>query len=322
MKTQRHSLYMRWLLKKINQFFNRRGTESLPVTFDWRRIYVLPSKPGLFFATIWFLMMMAGLNFNNNMSLMLVFLLFGLAQVLLYRTFFNLRNLRLEQVTAQPAFLGEDINLKITVGSNDQKWQIFAVLDNTETVSNIPDQTAQLTLPCPSIHRGWQAIPRLKFFTRYPIGLFTVWAYCIPDAKALVYPKPEIPCPDYPHHGGADGQQTIPIKGDELSSIRDYRQGDPIRDIAWKKSAQSDQTWVKEFNQVRGKNLLFDYTQMDHGSLEFKLSRMTAWVLHAEHQQAEYQLVLPGFDSGMSSGQAHQHRCLQALALYQPGNQS
>ncbi|MCB1582932.1 MAG: DUF58 domain-containing protein [Xanthomonadales bacterium] len=308
--------------RKLNQFINRRGKESLPVTFDWRRIYVLPSKPGLFFAIIWFLMMMAGLNFNNNMSLMLVFLLFGLAQVLLYRTFFNLRNLRLEMVTAQPVFLGEDIHLKVTVGSNDPKWQICATTGKTETIENIPDQTTQLTLPSPSIHRGWQTTPRLKFFTRYPIGLFTVWAYCIPDAKALVYPRPEVPCPDFPDHGGADGQQTIAVKGDELSSIRDYRQGDPIRDIAWKKSAQSNQTWVKEFNQVRGKNLLFDLTQMDHDSLEFKLSRMTAWVLQAEKQQAEYQLVLPGFDSGMSSGQTHQYHCLQALALYQPGTSS
>ena len=74
---------MNWLKRGIEKLINRRGRESLPVRFNWRRIYVLPSKPGLFFSLIWFVMLMAALNFNNNMGLMLVFMLFGMAQVML-----------------------------------------------------------------------------------------------------------------------------------------------------------------------------------------------------------------------------------------------
>ncbi|MEZ5470393.1 MAG: DUF58 domain-containing protein [Marinicella sp.] len=304
---------------KLNQFFNRRGREPLPVTFDWRRIYVLPSKPGLFFAIIWLVMMMAGLNFNNNMSLMLVFLLFGLAQVALYQTFFNLRNLTLEHIAARPVFLGEDITLEITAGADNQKWQIQATAESSIDITHISEQTTKFHLTINSFVRGWQTIPRIKFFTRYPLGLFTVWVYCTPQAAVLVYPKPEQPCPEFPQHGGLDGDKTNLFKGDELSSIRAYQQGDPIRDIAWKKSAQSNQIWVKEFNQLQGNTLLFDFAQMNSGNLEFKLSRMTAWVLNAELQQAEYQVLLPGFDSGMSSGQQHKQQCLKALALFSTG---
>src|SRR5690554_2251426 len=96
------------LYKRLkNYFINRRGREELPVRLHWRRLYVLPSKPGLLFFLIGSTMMLAGLNFNNNMSLMLVFLLFGVAQVILYKTFFNLRNVTLEQVHATPVFVGE-----------------------------------------------------------------------------------------------------------------------------------------------------------------------------------------------------------------------
>jgi len=50
------------LLKKVkNYFINRRGREHLPVTLHWRRLYVLPSKPGLFFFLIGSTMMLAGL---------------------------------------------------------------------------------------------------------------------------------------------------------------------------------------------------------------------------------------------------------------------
>ncbi len=304
--------------RKLNQFLNRRGRETLPVVFGWRRIYVLPSKAGLFFALIWFLMMLAGLNFNNNMSLMLVFLLFGLAQVALHKTFFNLRQLRLEQINAEPVMLGEDITLHLQLAADAVKWQIRSENQFSTDVCDIDQQLSELKLLMPSLQRGMQAVDRIKLLTRYPLGLFTVWVYCLPQAAVLVYPKPESPCPDFPTHGGSEGEQSVRIKGEELSGIRTYRQGDPIRDIAWKKTAQSsNQTWVKEFNQTQGKHLLFDYTQLSMNGVEAKLSRMTAWVLAAEQQQIEYQIILPGFDSGMATGERHKHHCLKALALFQ-----
>ncbi len=306
--------------RKLNNFFNRRGRESLPVVFGWRRIYVLPSKAGWFFSVIWFLMMLAGLNFNNNMSLMLVFLLFGLAQVMLHKTFFNLRNLRLQQINAEPVFLGENITLNMSIAADHEKWQIRSENSLSTDVCNITDQWGELKLLMHSKHRGMQAVDRIKFLTRFPLGLFTVWVYCLPQESIMVYPKPTSPCPDFPSHGGLDGEKSTPSKGEELSGIRHYRPGDPIRDIAWKKSAQGNQTWVKEFNQTQGKHLLFDFSQITSGSLENKLSRMTAWVLAAENQQAEYQVLLPGFDSGMSYGDQHKHHCLSALSLFQTPN--
>ena len=304
--------------RQLNKFFNRRGKEKLPVVFGWRRIYVLPSKAGLFFSVIWFLMMLAGLNFNNNMSLMLVFLLFGLAQVVLHKTFFNLRNLRLEQINAEPVFLGENITIHLAIAADHEKWQIRSENQFSTDVCNITQNSSELKLLVPSHHRGMQAVDRVKLLTRFPLGLFTVWVYCLPEAAVLVYPKPESPCPDFPSHGGQEGEKSTRIQGEELSGIRNYRQGDPIRDIAWKKTAQSNQTWVKEFNQTQGKHLLFDFSQLAMGHIEKKLSRMTAWVLAAEQQQVEYRVLLPGFDSGMAAGERHKHHCLQALALYQP----
>ncbi len=316
----KQSSMIRQLFKrKLNQFFNRRGREPLPITFGWRRIYVLPSKPGLFFSVIWFMMMLAGLNFNNNMSLMLVFLLFGLAQVLLHRTFFNLKNIRLEQISAKPVFLGEPATLQIQIGADDEKWQIRTENSLSSDVGNITHQSTQLKLLVTTRVRGWQAIERIKLYTRYPIGLFTVWVYSTPKESILIYPTAETPCPDFPNHGGQEGERVQLQKGDELSGIRDYRQGDPIRDIAWKKSAQSNQTWVKEFHQTQGKNLLFDYSQIPVGHTEFKISRMTAWVLAAELQQCEYQVLLPGYNSGMSAGDVHKHQCLTALAEFKSG---
>lgn len=52
-----------------------RRPESLPVALDRRRIYVLPTRFGLFFAALVFTMLLGALNYNNNPALLLALLL-------------------------------------------------------------------------------------------------------------------------------------------------------------------------------------------------------------------------------------------------------
>lgn len=305
-----------------NYFINRRGRELLPVSLHWRRLYVLPSKPGLFFFLICSIMMLAGLNFNNNMSLMLVFLLFGMAHVILYKTFFNLRNVVVNQVHAAPVFVGERYALRLQLSAPDNRYQIQVEMDDSADTANIINNAGQWQLSSLAEQRGYINVPRLKLLTRYPLGLVTVWAYCQPKSSVLVYPRPEQPCPPFVHHGGVEGPDTSVIQGDEMDDLRDYQSGDPIRDIAWKKSAQGQGTFVKKYHLKQGRELCFDYNQLNLKGIEARLSRLTAWVVVAEKQSLTYQLKLPQFDSGMGMGEKHYHGCLTALALFGQGGES
>lgn len=300
----------------IEKIINRRGVEILPVVFDWRRIYVLPSKPGLFFCVIWIVMLMAALNFNNNMGLMLVFLLFGMAQVMLLQTFFNMRNIQLKRIKVEPVFLGKVAEAQLELCHDQDKWQIMSSSMGDVQTGHVIAGSGLVTFNFLPNKRGYYPLPRVKLLTRYPMGLFTVWVYCKPDVKALVYPKPERPVQPYPSHGGIDGALDLPLKGDELASVREYQIGDPVRDIAWKKTAQSDKTWVKQFEATKGKHMLFDFDQIQLGDMESKLSRLTSWVLQAEHENIDYQLVLPRFTSEMTHGAPQLALCLKKLALF------
>ncbi len=311
------------LFKRLkNYFINRRGREALPVRLHWRRLYVLPSKPGLFFFLIGSTMMLAGLNFNNNMSLMLVFLLFGLAQVILYKTFFNLKNVVIDQVHAAPVFAGERYTLRLQLLAPTDRYQIQVKMDESVDTANILHQSGQWQLAADAEQRGYQPLPRLKLLTRYPLGLVTVWAYCQPKATVLVYPRPEQPCPPFAHHGGVEGPDSSVVQGDEMDDLRDYQSGDPIRDIAWKKSAQGQGTYVKKYHLTQGRELCFDYHQLSFKDMEARLSRLAAWVVAAEKQSLTYQLKIPQFDSGMGRGERHYHECLTALALLGRGGAS
>ena len=267
-------------------------------------------------------MMLAGLNFNNNMSLMLVFLIFGVAHVVLYKTFFNLKNVVIDQVHAAPVFVGEDYSLRLQLTAATQRYQIQVEMADSADMANIVNNSGQWQLSAAAEQRGRQPLPRLTLLTRYPLGLVTVWAYCQPQASVLVYPRPEQPCPPFPQHGGSGGPDSSSLQGDEMDDLRDYRSGDPIRDIAWKKSAQGQGVFVKQYHLKQGRELCFDYNRLNLNGVESRLSRLTAWVVAAEQQSLTYQLKLPQFDSGMGFGDRHYHDCLTALALFGRGGDS
>ena len=60
---------------------SKRGPLSPPFELEYRHIFVLPTKFGLGFGFMLLLMALGALNFNNNMALMLVFLLGTIAQM-------------------------------------------------------------------------------------------------------------------------------------------------------------------------------------------------------------------------------------------------
>ena len=55
----------------------RHGEDRLPVGLNARRVYILPTRAGMAFSLLLFVMLVAGLNYGNNVALMLTFLLAG-----------------------------------------------------------------------------------------------------------------------------------------------------------------------------------------------------------------------------------------------------
>ena len=68
----------------------RQGTDRLPATLERRRLYILPTRAGLAFAALLFLMLLAGLNYANSLALFLTFLLTGFALVVMQQCHRNL----------------------------------------------------------------------------------------------------------------------------------------------------------------------------------------------------------------------------------------
>ena len=50
---------------------------------------------------------------------------------------------------------------------------------------------AEAVLAAPGDASGWLPLGRVMLETRFPLGLFRAWSYIEPDARCLVYPRPE-----------------------------------------------------------------------------------------------------------------------------------
>ena len=103
--------------------------------------------------------------------------------------------------------------------------------------------------------------------------------------------------------------------------MRPYQRGDRLRDIVWKKSAQtlasgSGDLVVRSYHPPSGHLLSLDPEATGLHEREAQLSRLAAWVLQAHEKNHRWELRLPsGTHIATDSGPLHMQRCLQALAL-------
>ena len=295
-----------------------RAPESLPVRLDRRRVYVLPTATGLFFALLLGTMGLGALNYNNNPALLLALLLAGAAQASLLFAHLQLSGVRIEAVSAEPVAAGEPLSLRIALGAGDARQRRGLQLRHGDEVVHASfdasGTTAELRLP--TSRRGLMPLPRLELRTVQPLGLARAWTRVWPQQQLLVYPRAEAHPPPLPDSGGDSEHSRVHPLGEEPHQLRAYRSGDAPRAIAWKHSARRDSLVVREYERALQQDVLLDWNAVRALPYEARISRLAAWVDLAEREGRRYRLRLPGQPQlGPGRGLEHHHACLRALAL-------
>lgn len=305
-------------------------TELLPIVLHRRRIYVVPSRFGLIYSAMLLVMLIGSLNYANNPALLLTCLLGAASYLSVFSGFRTLNRVELKRISVQLCRAGDDLRLSLLFdsGAAGEKRGLCLRLEKAAqadsageaVVFDLPaggTQTVEATLP--SMRRGWLAIGRIRVWTQYPYGLFHVWSWLHPDQRALIYPRPEPNPPPLPRDGGDARARTVRQSDDEFGALREYRSGDPRRQIAWKASARQGHLLVKEFESPHGREITLDWHRLDGLDREARISRLAAWVERAEAERVPYRLDLPGTRLGPALGSEHRHACLRELALM-PGH--
>src|SRR3569833_4685129 len=96
----------------------RQGTDSLPVTLQRRRLYILPTRAGLGFLVLLLFMLIAGLNYANSLALFLTFLLSGFVLVSMQLCHRNLLGALVSAVVVVLLFVFRFVFLCLLLGNS------------------------------------------------------------------------------------------------------------------------------------------------------------------------------------------------------------
>lgn len=305
-----------WIKQRV---LTTRGPMTPPLELEYRHIFVLPTKFGLGFGVMLTFMALGGLNFNNNMALILVFLLGTIAQLTTLIAYRNLSGLKIDSVYSEPVFCGEDAHFRVFASNGDDR-QRFAVQAGFKRPLDCRDfrlnTCESFLLLHPTHTRGWLEMPSFRLETRFPLGLFKAWSWIFPRTRCLVYPAPAKKAPPLPKTGHGQAGRAKKGDGDEVHGLRKYQHGDSIQRVAWRASARHDELYSLEMEIPQEDACELDWDQLKGGNIETRLSILTAWVIAADHKQLSYSLKLPGELIAAGNGTGHRSRCLESLALY------
>ena len=304
------------LRARLEAFARPRGPEPLPVLFNRRRIYVLPTAFGAFFVVLLAVMLVGALNYNNNPALLLALLLAGAGNTSLFAAHLQLSGLAVTAVDAEPVAAGAPMTVRVHLRADPGRTRrgLRIGLDGATAGASLADGAGEARLSLPTQRRGWLHPGRITVATTRPLGLARAWAYAWPAEPLLVYPRPEAEGPPLPSGAGDAPQARLHPAGDDVHHLRAYRRGDSRRAIAWKPSARHGALLVREYEQPQGADVVLDWSRVAL-PWEDRIRRLARWIDEAEREGRRYRLQLPRQAIGPASGAAHRHACLRALAL-------
>ena len=304
-----------------NLFFGPRLPETGTVFLVQKRVYILPTRPGIAFAAALMVMLIGSINYNLSLGYILTFLLGSMALVAILHTFRNLVHLRFTPGRVESVFAGETAWFELFVENRSgyERCSISLWHEGKATRCDIPpERGATVTIAVAAPKRGWLMPGRITVDTRFPVGLLRAWSYIRPDVRCLVYPKPDdslLPLPD--PSGGVGEKRSAGGGSDDFAGLRPYQASDSPRHIDWKAVARGQGLQTKVFSGRAAAELWLDWNQLSANmDLEAKLSRLTRWVLAADQDGLRYGLRLPGVTLAPDTGEAHRLACLRELALY------
>lgn len=307
--------------KRYKRWINRRIPPARTVTLDQKRIFIFPSRVGIFFLLTLLVMLVAAINYQNNMTFALTFLLANLFVIAVLHTFANLSGLTVQAVRANPVFAGQKAEFELQLSRRGKRRHRALRLqwsDSDAVTVSLEDATEQtVKLYLRTSERGWHSPGRLLIETRYPLGILRAWTWIDLDIRALVYPRPVASGPLPGIASDRPEGTSVPVPGqDDFYGLRDYQARDSLRQVYWRSLAKGQPLQTKQFNAYADTSVWLDWNMFEGLPAEQRLSHLCYWALEYDQSKDEYGLRLPGVAVPPALSEMHRQRVLRELALF------
>lgn len=314
-----------WLKNKFDAWLTVRIPEAKQHVLSNRNIFIMPTKFGLSFLAVITLLFLLATNYQNNIIMLLSYLLASIFITCMLTSFFNLAGLKVNMVKQSQGFASQNILYSVELQSTLSRYHLHFNFkhQDTATMPHCSSGICHIQVPFKSEQRGRYLTGRLKISSEYCFGLFITWTQLEFAAKAIVFPKAK---PIKQSLLSNDAFQSIDsydainqrfVAGtDDFYQLKPYQQGEPLSQIAWKQVAQGKGYFSKEYQKEQQGACWLNLKNMPNNQLESKLQILAFLIKKYSEQGQVFGLDLNVITISPNSNIKHTNECLIALADY------
>lgn len=312
-----------YLDKRFKSWLDKRIPEQPQIVLNQRRIFIFPAVQSVYFFMVLLLLLVAGINYQNNLVYALVFFLLSLFNTSIVFTYLNLAQLGVQAGKASQVFAGDfaefEIILKRLPGKAHHRLHFSWPDSLVQSHDLVGTEQKLIRLHCLTERRGLFRPGRFLLESHYPLGLIRCWTWLDLGFETVVYPRPiavqELPVAAAP---GEAGRESPHLGKEDFYGFRHYAPGDSLRQVNWRSLAKGQALQTKVYAAQQSEQHWVDWHAMACPSTEERLSRLCDWVLQLDKAGLCYGLRLPNGEILPDSGEQHRKKVLTALALFEP----
>ncbi|KGJ92803.1 DUF58 domain-containing protein [Colwellia psychrerythraea] len=329
----------KWIRKFFQKNFERWLARRIPSQSEHqlnsRNIMIYPTRFGLAYLGFVILVFLLGTNYQNNIILLLSYLLASLFISVMLHSFYNFSQLRFYSRAKQQGYAEEPLNFSIKIMAKKNHYDINVHFSDRTLNSQIvtllhcKQGEQELTLAYKSSKRGRHNLGRITIYSEYCLGIFkskTVlnfghYAIIYPKAKSLIAGQYQLSSSH--DEASMESFQSSNIVGtDDFSELKSFVRGESRARTAWKQLAKGQGHFSKHYQASTSQLQWLKLSEMPSNNLEIQLAYLSFLIgeLSTTNQNFGLDLSAETANKAMNiqpnSGFKHQQECLTALALY------
>ncbi len=330
-----------FIRKRINRWLSKRVPSNFQHKLSSRNIFIMPTRFGFAYLFLDVLLFLLGTNYQNNIILLLSYLLASLFITLMLHSFYNFSRITFTSSAKQFTFAKQSVHFPIKIIAKKIHYDLnFHFSQQGDLSKKVKLEQgdigeSQVLLPILVLTRGVHNLGRVKVSSEYPLGLFITWAMLDFSHQLVAFPKPKKLRSNQNYLSGLDDSKqsstthsNLSAGIDDFSELKSYVVGESQARIAWKQLARGQGKLSKHYQNQQGSLHWLKLSDMPSADFETKLSFLCFLVLEHSKNEHDFGLLLDiGLKEGTSteagrkivkikpsSGYQHRQNCLIALA--------
>jgi len=312
----------RFIQARFDAWLQRRMPGARHHRLSNKNIFIFPTGFGFVYLFFVLLLFLLGTNYQNNVIILLSYLLASLFVTCMMQSFFNLSGLSLQGPKQVSGFAGQGMQIPIDVRSTNARHGLnFEVSGQAATHLAKAEKSIRVQLPYLPGQRGLYRLKRVLVSSEFALGLFRSWTRLDFDCQCLIYPKPKavrnlVASADV-HSCDKEELRGRPKPGQEdFAELKTYVPGEPLSRVAWKQYARGQGFLSKAYQQQSSQLNWLSLSDMPAANVEEKLQLLCFLILEHHKSGQAYGVKLINSEIPPASGSEHLNECLAALARF------